>query len=350
MRFLRSRSACGRAAALCALTSLALAGSASARELIDGVAAQVGSDVVLISEVETMAEPIEKRMIEGGALEGDLLVMRGEVLERLIEQKLLEQMVKRMELEVSDAEIDAAISGIAADTGITVQQLVRSVTAHGMTLAEYRDKLKGEIERSKLINGMVRSRVLVEEEEIQQLYNERFNREMRSGNEVRLRHILVAFGEQVRRDKQTACEIASFGRQRVEKGEISFPALAREISDVNGERGGEMGWIHGDDLAAWMAKEIANVPDGGVSDVIEMPFGCNLLEVVGRREFRPTTYAEARDALEQEIFQRKTEVEFTTWIDDVRNRTYVQRMGKYAEGTRLIQGARSPGEPRDGER
>ena len=313
--------------------------AASARELIDGVAAQVGGDVVLVSEVEEMARPMDQRMLDQGAAEGDLLIMRAEVLERLIEQKLVANMVRRLELNVSDEEVDTAIAGIASESGITVGQLLRSVTAHGMTQIEYRDKLKGEIERSQVVGGMVRSKVKVSEEEVRQLFSDRFTNQSRSGKEVRLRHILVGYGEHMLRDQETACGIAAFGKKRVADGEISFPALAREISDVNGERGGEMGWLHLNDIAGWMAPAIRNLEAGSVSEVVVMPFGCNLLEIVGRRDFEPMTFEQAQPALENELYNRKTEQEFVKWIDQVRSETYVERKGKYAEGSRLIQGA-----------
>jgi len=327
------------AAAVVVLAAALVTSSASGRELVDGVAAQVGGEVVLVSEVEMMAAPVEERMREQGAREGDFLIMRAEVLERLIEQKLLSDMVRRLELTVTDEEVDAAISSIAAETGITVGQLLRSVTAHGMTAIEYRDKLKEEIERSKVVNGMVRSKVNVSDEEVRALFYERFSNQATGGEEVHLRHILVASGEHVLRDRETACSIAAFGKERILAGSISFPALAREISDVNGQRGGEMGWIHSNDIAAWMATTVRGLEPGSVSDVVEMPFGCNLLELVDRREFQPVTFEQAAPTLENEILGRKTEQEFANWIEEVRGQTYIERKGEYAKGSRLIQGA-----------
>jgi peptidyl-prolyl cis-trans isomerase SurA len=325
--------------AVVALAALVLAAPTAARDLIDGVAAQVGGEVVLISEVEEMAEPVAKRMRDQGGRDGAVLIMRAEVLERLIEQRLLSDMVRRLELTVSDEEVDSAIASIAGDAGITVSQLIRSVTAHGMTQGEYRDKLREEIERSKVVNGMVRSKVKVAPEEVRSLFEDRFSNQASGGEQVNLRHILVAYGDQMKRDKETACDIAAFGKRRVENSEISFPALAQEISDMNGERGGEMGWLLAKDIAGWMSPAVQSLGTGGVSDVIVMPFGCNLLEVVGRRDFQPMTFEEAAPALENEIFNNKTEMEFVRWIDEVRGQTYIERKGKYAEGSRLIQGA-----------
>lgn len=327
------------AAWLLALAVVMSAAPTSARDLIDAVAAQVGGDVVLLSEVLELSAPIEERMREGGARDADVLVMRADVLDRLIEQKLVADVVRRLELTATDAEVDNAIRSIARDTGITESQLIRSVTSHGLTLPEYRDKIRSEIERSKVINGLVRSRVEVSEEEVRDAYDERFGNQPAGGEEVHLRHIVVAFGDDPLRRGPEACDKAREGRERIARGEVSFPALAQEISDSNAARGGDLGWIHMSDVAAWMAPTVRELGDAGVSGVIEMPFGCNLLEVVERREFQPITFAEAAPRLEQQIAQVKTEQEFVEWIAGVRETTYIERKGVFAETSRLMRGS-----------
>ena len=334
----RSR-ACG---ALLALLCGGLAAPATGeRALIDAVAAQVGSGVVLLSEVDELTEPIEQRMRQSGARESEILIMRSDVLERLIEQKLVAEVVRRMELSASNEEVDQAIRSIARDTGITTQQLIRSVTSHGLTLSEYRDKIRSEIERSKVVNGMVRSKVQVSEEEVQAAFDDRFSNQPTGGEEVHLRHIVVAYGEDLLRDGGAACELVREGRMRIESGDPSFPALAREIASANAARGGDLGWIHLNDVAAWMSDDVRALGNSGISEVIEMPFGCNLLQVVERRDYRPITFEQAAGPLEQAIIERKTEQEFVKWIDRVREQSYIERKGVFAEASRLTRGINS---------
>jgi parvulin-like peptidyl-prolyl isomerase len=71
---------------------------------------------------------------------------------------------------------------------------------------------------------------------------------------------------------------------------------------------------------------------GELSPVIEMSFGCNLLQLVDRREFQPVDFAQAEPQLRSILFQRKTEVEYTKWIDVLRNQTYIERKGAFAGG------------------
>ena len=76
---LRSPLALGLAACLCALPATLLAPRpAAADEVIDGVAAQVGNDIVLVSEVTQYTEPVERQIREAGAGDDDVL-LRGVV-------------------------------------------------------------------------------------------------------------------------------------------------------------------------------------------------------------------------------------------------------------------------------
>ena len=317
------------------LATLLLCGTPALSQTIDGVAAQVGTDIVLLSDVLEMTGPVEQRMREAGAPDDEILRLRNNALDRLVEGKILSQMVRRLEMDATEDEIDRAIASIAADSGISVDQLQRSVASHGLTVSDYRRKIRSEIERSKIVNTMVRQRVKVEEDEVRELYEKRFADQPRGGTEMRVRHIMVGFGEPSGRTPEEACKTAEEGRSLLESGDIDFPDLARRISDANGERGGELGWIHRREIARWMASALDPLEAGSVSEVVRTPFGCNLLELVDRRDFAPIGFEQAATQLEDELFRKKMEEEYSTWVNELRAQTFVERRGVFAEASRL---------------
>ncbi|MCG8590521.1 MAG: peptidylprolyl isomerase, partial [Proteobacteria bacterium] len=310
-----------------------LAGPASAQlveRLVDGIAAQVGSDVVLVSEVMDMAGPVEERMRAAQAPESEIIRMRADVLERLIEARLVQGVVRRLELDASEEEVNRAIRGIAQDTGLTLEQLAKSVTSHGLTFPEYKAKIRSEIERSKVVNTVVRSRVKVEPYEVEAQYAEQFSGQRSGGREVHVRHLLVPAGGDGGPSLDEACEVAAEARRRLEAGPVTFPELAGQLSAVARQRGGDIGWVHERDLASWMAKALAPLAEGDVSEVVRLPFGCNLLQLVERRNFERVTLEQARPAIEQEIFRGKMETEYTAWLEELRQRTYIERKDVFA--------------------
>jgi peptidyl-prolyl cis-trans isomerase SurA len=319
-----------RHAALASLGLLALAAPIHGEEFVDGIAAQVGTDIVLASEVERFAGPVEAKMNAAGAPRSEVVKMRAEILERMIERRLIEQAVRRIEIDATEAEVDNAIAAIASETGLTMEQLQRTVEAKGMAYEAYRDQIRGEIQRQKLVSGAIRSRVRVEDEEVLALYDKRYADQPEGGREVRLRHILVPFGQGTDATETEACAVAEGARARVNGGE-EFAEVAADTSAVNAQFGGDVGWVHSDALAAWMAEPVSTLQAGQMSPVLRMPFGCNVLYLVQRRQFEPKTYEEAEPELYQEIFEEKMAEEYTAFLEQLREQTYIERKGIYAD-------------------
>jgi parvulin-like peptidyl-prolyl isomerase len=303
--------------------------------VVDGIAAQVGSEVVLLSEVRRLAAPFEQQMRAAGLPETEILVMRADALERLIETKLVEEVVRRMQLSATESEVTSAITAIAEDNGLTLTQLTESIQSHGLTTEQYRAKIKAEIERTKAINTFVRSRVRVEPNELPALYAERYGNQPRGGTEVHLRHLLVAYGASNMRSRESACAMVEDARQVIASGEASFTEIAAQLSDASRETGGDMGWMHASDMAPWMAPVIQGLAPGGVSEPIPTGFGCNLLQLVDRREYEPVSFEQAAPQLEEQLFRQKMESEYVSWMESVRAEVYVERKGIYAEASRL---------------
>jgi len=256
-------------------------------------------------------------------------------LDRLIEQRLIENIVRRAQLSATDAEVTQAISAIAAENGLTLRQMQQTIASHGLTIEEYRGKIKGEIERNKVLGSMVRSRVHVDEAEVRALYFQRYGSQRDSGSELHLRHLMIAVAAEKMRDQDTACRMASEIRAQIVAGELPFEQAARRFSDTNAERGGDLGWVHADELAAWMAPAVGDLQIGEVSKVLPMYFGCNLLMMIEQRDFQPVTFEQAQPALEQKLLERKMEEEYVRWIAKLREQVFVERKGIYAEASRL---------------
>ncbi len=319
-------------AAAAGVLALGAAATGSAERLVESIAAQVGNEIILASEVLELTAPIEERMRQAGAPPAEVAMVRREALERLIETKLISSVVERLELGADREEIDRAIDAIADENGLTREQLLASIENHGLTIDEYREKIRGEIERSKVVGAMVRSRVQISDEEVRAAYEEQFGAQRAGGEEIHVRHILVLTQGDPPRSAEAACQIAGEARDRIVGDGVDFRDVAAQVSDMNPDRGGDLGWMHREDLAGWKAETIGALEPGQVSSVVRMPFGCNLLQLVDRRGYRPVDFTTAEPRLREIIYQQKTEVEYTKWLDVLRGQTYIERKGSFSAG------------------
>ena len=268
---------------------------------------------------------------------GHFVLARGEQPygERLIEERLIDNIVQRLQLAATETEVNEAVTAKARENGLTVEQLRQSIAGHGLTFEEYRTQIKNLIERQRVLGSIVRARVRVEDEEVEAAYRQQYADQRDAGSEIHLRHLLIGISAEKMRDQSTACRIAADIRDEVATGGTSFAQAARLQSDTNAERGGDLGWVHVEELAGWMAPALADLQPGEVSDVIPMPFGCNLLMLVDHREFEPVSFEQARASIEKALFNQKIEQEYEAWIEKLRKQVYIERKGTYAEASRL---------------
>lgn len=286
--------------------------------LLEGIAAQVGSDIVLVSEVRELAAPTVARAKAASASERDLRMIEAQALERLIEKALLKQIVRRAELQATDEEIDSTIADIAGDNKITPEQLRASVEAQGLPFAAYRDRIKGEIEHSKVVNGVIGARVEIKPEEVRAIYDTEIASRPQTGEEFRVRHFVVT--PPTPPELAASCEKVREARARVAAGE-DLLEVANGIATMDPE----LGWVHESELAPWLEAAVRPLAAGGLSEVSEEPFGCVFVQLVERRTVKATSYEEAERAIMNRLYNERLQGEYAKFIEEVRSKTYVER-------------------------
>jgi peptidyl-prolyl cis-trans isomerase SurA len=307
-----------------------LAHGVRAEQLVDGVAAQVGSEIVLISDVLEAAAPAAARAQAQGATDEQIRQLHAAVLEEMIERALIRQVVKRAEIGATDAEVDQAIAGIAKENGLTPEKLQQAVEAQGMPYAIYRERIRGEIEHAKVLNDVVAAHVRVSEEEVRALYDKEIAKQPKGGDEFDLRLIVITAKGNQPDAHAIACEQTAAARRRVADGE-SFGAVASQVSEANPEQGGAQGWVHESQLADWMRPTVMSLQPGGLSDVIETGFGCGVVLVEDRRSFVPASYEKAKPQLEKLLSEQQMAAEYQKFIEKLRAQTYIERKGVFGE-------------------
>jgi peptidyl-prolyl cis-trans isomerase SurA len=316
-----------------AAAALAAGPAAAAEQVADGIAAQVGSDIVLVSEVSAMVEPMEQKMRAAGVPEAQITALHAEGLERMIEWRLIEQVVRQSELNASDEEIDSAIASIAKENDLTLDELHRSVTSHGLTLPEYRAQIKREVERRRVVNVMVGSQVHVDEGDVTLLFHQRYADQPSGGETIHLRQILITFGDEGR-DRRTAGTLAFEALNRIHGGE-PFEVVANDLSELEPEKGGDVGWLHTDRLADWMGPIVSRLEPDQTSNIIELPMAFTILKLVERKPYEPVTFEMVKPDLEREISETLLAQKYAEWMEELRRNIYIERKGYFEEAEDL---------------
>ena len=114
-----------------------------------------------------------------------------EIIDNLIEQKLIKQGADRVGIEVSEEDIDVAVNDVIEQNGVTKEIFIAMLSRSGLTLKEYREQLRERIREIKFVNQRFRSKVSVEEADMEEYYIQNINK-FNAPPSVRLRIIFFS--------------------------------------------------------------------------------------------------------------------------------------------------------------
>ncbi len=303
---------------------LALA-EASTPVVIDGIAAVVNKSVVLRSEVEAVldqmmqAEPVPP----GGDVPLARATRRAEILETLIAEKLLEDEVRKLRIDVTDAEVERVVKGTMQEHGLDEAKLTLALQRQGLTLDEYKDGLKKQLTKMKIIQLKVKSRVQVTDQDVKSSYAQR--KALDAGEfRVRARHILflVPQGESGRAQEQRAKD--ALGRLQ---GGAAFAALAKELSEDPGskERGGDLGEFGRGEMVPEFERAAYTAAPGTVVGPVRTAFGWHLILVEERVPLKSKPEDQALDDIRKRLFENEMEAQFRQYLDELKRDAYIER-------------------------
>jgi peptidyl-prolyl cis-trans isomerase SurA len=307
-----------------ALLPVVLTAPASAR-VVEKIAALVGNDIILQSEVEDRAAPLLAEIASiANPAERDARAdtIRHEVLERLVEDQLLAQQATELKLTVGSDEIDRAIQQIKHDYGLSDAQLKDELRKQGLTMAAYRMNTKREILKYRVLNIAVGSKINVGDSEVQSYYD----RHMKSANvQVRASHIFIAIPEDA--DNATVLEREKLAKSllaRAQKGE-DFAKLAREYSEDSGTRaeGGDLGFIGRDILPKPLEELLFSMHVGDIRGPVRADRGFHVIKLVDKRTKDAKPFAEVQDDIRVRLRQREMERQTKIYLGELRKKTLV---------------------------
>ncbi|MCP4604725.1 MAG: hypothetical protein GY847_30090 [Proteobacteria bacterium] len=298
---------------------------------IDQISAVIGSDIVLLSEIHEQAavalKELQKAASQGGA---NLLADRRktkileETLEQIIDNTLVEREARELKLSVTTEEINRAIANMARDNGVDEETFRTAIKAQGMDFLTYRNSLRDQILRYKVLNLKVRGRVKISEAEARQYYNDQV-RDVRATGSFEGAHILVRVVANAR-----ATDVAK-ARKRAEeilarlKSEAEFSAIAREESDdkATSANGGSLGVRHPGEIPNVLNRAFLDLEVGEIAGPIQTTSGFHIIRLNDRQALGVQPFAEVKDKITAQLAQDEMIRQEKIWLKELRLRTFI---------------------------
>jgi parvulin-like peptidyl-prolyl isomerase len=302
--------------------------SSSPGKISDQVVAVMDGEVITLSEVNDAMPRYGRANIldEGNLLDKEIRLRqaRKEVLDLMIEEKLLQKVASRFGIKIENADVDKAMERIRVEGFKNDEEMKKDLAAHGFTLEGYRQFLTVQIRRARIIEAIIKPDVSMAEDKLREYYQSHAANYI--APEVRVSQILILVpAEATAKDWQTAKSKMEKALQEIKKG-VTFDKVAALYSDdaVSARSGGDLGFFTKGEMVPMLEEVVFNLDVGKISGVIQSLQGLHLLKVTDRKPGSIPPYEEAKPRVMADYYQEQVTKLYAKWLQDLKARSNVE--------------------------
>lgn len=295
-------------------------------EITNRIVAIVNVDIITLHELNTSMTRLTGLSLKGLQQKGEtnFYEVRRTVLDKLINEKMAKQEITRVGIKVGKKEVDEAIEKVKRENNLTQKQLLYSLKMEGLTLKEYKERIKREIERFQLVNHEVKSKIVITEENVREYY-QKHTGEYTEAHKLRLARIFLEIRNPD--DKQEIAQVKDLGQEilgRLNEGRDFFEMARIYSQGPAAPEGGDLGWIKLSHCEPELRTRIAELSPGEHTDLHPAPSGFQIIKLIEEKKKSIKDLEEVRDAIYSKLFKVKVEKRYATWLNKLREQSFIK--------------------------
>lgn len=289
-------------------------------EVVDRIVAVVNDSIITLSELNAASSAAIDTI--GGAEKKDakkIIELKSRILDGLIEQKLVKQAADKAGIEVSEREIDNAVEDVRRQNNMTQERLLLALAQSGLTYREYREQLKEQIRQVKFVGKEFRSKISVEDSEIEEYYRQNKS-EFLAPASYRINLIFIPTGDKPSKHEEKVRAVES----GIKAG-TDFKELAIDYSKgPSAASGGDMGWLQPGEISKALETAALKLKPGGVSGAISASEGVYFVKLVDLKTAQALTYEDVKEQVREKLYKKAMEGRFSFWLAEVKKSAHIE--------------------------
>ncbi|MET0216633.1 MAG: peptidylprolyl isomerase [Burkholderiales bacterium] len=250
---------------------------------LDRIVAVVNDDVITEHELEERYDLVIRQLGKQGTQLPPKEVLEKQLLERMINDRVQLQYAKETGIRVDDVQLERALSRIAQDSGLTLQQFRDTLEREGISFSQFREEIRSEILLARLKEREIDAKLVVSDSEIDGFLTTS-EAQQGKGEEYNVAHILLLVPEQASPEQiQKQRARAEDALNQLRAG-ADFALIAASFSDApDALQGGQLGWRTPARLPGIFVEALAPMNPGDLSPVLRSPNGFHIVKLLDRR-------------------------------------------------------------------
>lgn len=262
------------------LCGLIFVGHPAHAEMLDRVVANVEGEPILETELQHEIAVIVQRIQASNTAMPPDYVLKKQVLEKMIIEKLQRQLAERAGINLSEEMLNNSATDIAQRNNMTLDQFKLELQKQGISYQSFLDNMRNEIVINQLRGKEIGERIKVTDREIEH-FMETEDKTGEGLGQYHLGHILVAVKEgasaaDIQKAKNKADELV----KALRSGQDFTKTAMSDSDDDNALKGGDLGWRSKADVPTLFVDVVAKMAEGDVSDPLRSPSGFHIIKIL----------------------------------------------------------------------
>ena len=288
--------------------------------------ATVNGTAITQADFDREVQLAQRRFASSGRSpeDSELLALKKEILENLINRELLYQECQNKGIKVEKTTINEQYE-LLKKRFPHETDFKDALSRLNLSEAEMKSQIERDLAIQQLITEKFVQKVTITDKETKAYYDSH-PQAFRRPEQVRVSHILISVDQTAdQAQKAAAREKIEDIQKKLNKGE-DFAALAREFSQCpSGSRGGDLGYLGRRQLVKPIEEVAFALPPGQVSDIVESPFGYHLIKVIEKRPETLRGYEEIKVKLQEYLKQQLVGKQVDLYIEELKGKANVER-------------------------
>lgn len=275
----------------------------------DKVVAVVNNEIITQKDLNDFLNFIRmqySQQLKGKALEEKVGAMRLDLLQRLIEDRIMLQQAKTDKMTIQPPRIKDRIDEIKKRYP-SEAEFERDLSKQGLVLADLEKKMREQMLMYNIVEQKVRSKVVVWPEEITDFYNQNKRQFLKPEERVLT---VISF------DDENAAKTVSY---QLRSGKKLEELAARYTFTID-----KLSALQGQQLRAEIEDTVFKLGINEVSNPVKIEdkyYIFRLDNILGSQQL---SLNESQDKIQAYLFEKKLQEALTKWLDELKKQSYIK--------------------------
>lgn len=295
-------------------------------EVVEKTVAIVNNEIILASDFKAL----ESKMGKMGLIDDSLLFGkpvsslkndRKAQLDYLINTKVLDSEIKRLNLTVTEDRVNSEMRDMAKRNNASEADMYAAIKAQGVSMEEFKAFQKERLEKQALMEQELISKLRVSDEDALNEYLKSNPNSRPSIDEFGVSHIFFS-------PKKVSAE-AAYARAEAVLVKLrqggNFEALAEQHSeDPNFSSGGALGTFKSGDFIPEVESAISPLKVGEITNIVKSRLGYHIVKLTNKKLTTDPRFERAKEGIKSALLEKSFARQLKVWLQGKRDEAFIR--------------------------